>query len=73
MRGDAGLRERGLRGVFDAPRYVVRNGIPWRAMPNDLPPWAAARQQAQRWLAADCLERLAWPAPAGWSGLNVSA
>lgn len=27
-------------------------------MPNDLPPWAAVYQQAQRWLAADCFEAL---------------
>ena len=28
-------------------------------MPNDLPPWAAVYQQAQRWLAAGCFEALA--------------
>ena len=28
-------------------------------MPNDLPPWAAVYQQAQRWLAAGCFEQLA--------------
>lgn len=35
----AGQREHALREVFNGLRYVVRNGIPWRAMPNDLPPW----------------------------------
>ena len=29
-------------------RYVIRYGIAWRAMPNDLPPWAAVYQQSQR-------------------------
>ena len=28
-------------------------------MPNDLPPWFAVYQQAQRWLAAGCFESLA--------------
>src|SRR5918993_1525731 len=56
---DAGQREHPLREVFNGLRYVVRNGIPWRAMPNDLPPWAAVYQQAQRWLRAGSFEALA--------------
>ena len=50
----AGQREHPLREVFDGLRYVVRHGIPWRAMPNDLPPWHAVYDQAQRWLRAGC-------------------
>ncbi len=42
--------------------YVIRYGIAWRATPNDLPPWFAFYQQAQRWLEAgafrSCVERL---------------
>ncbi len=38
---------------------MVRSDCPWRLMPHDLPPWAAVYQQAQRWLAAGCFERLA--------------
>jgi len=30
----------------------VKTGAPWRWMPDDLPPWEAVYQQAQRWLAA---------------------
>jgi len=45
--------------VFNGLRYVVKTGAPWRWMPNDLPPWAAVYQQAQRWLAAGCFEQLA--------------
>lgn len=55
----AGQREHPLREVFDGLRYVVRHGIPWRAMPNDLPPWHAVYDQAQRWLRAGCFEMLA--------------
>ena len=59
LREDAGPREHPLREVFNGLRYVVKNGIPWRAMPNDLPPWAAIYQQAQRWLQVGCFEMLA--------------
>jgi transposase len=56
---DAGQREHPLREVFNGLRYLVRYGIAWRAMPNDLPPWHAVYDQAQRWLRAGCFERLA--------------
>jgi transposase len=38
---------------------LVRYGVAWRAMPNDLPPWHAVYDQAQRWLRAGCFEMLA--------------
>jgi transposase len=56
---DAPQREHPLRELFNGLRYVVRYGIAWRAMPNDLPPWSAVYQQTQRWLAARCFEALA--------------
>jgi transposase len=56
---DAGQRAYPLREVFNGLRYVVRYGIAWRAMPNDLPPWHVVYGQAQRWLRAGCFERLA--------------
>ena len=55
----AGQREHPLREVFNALRYLVRYGVAWRAMPNDLPPWHAVYDQAQRWLRAGCFEMLA--------------
>ena len=58
QREDAGQREHDLREVFNGPRYIVKTGAPWRWMPNDLPPWAAAYQQTQRWLAAGCFEAM---------------
>lgn len=55
----AGQREHPLREVFNGLRYLVRYGVAWRAMLNDLPPWHAVYDQAQRWLRAGCLEMLA--------------
>lgn len=54
----AGQREHSLRAVFNGLRYVVHNGVAWRAMPHDLPPWHAVYDQAQRWLRAGCFESL---------------
>jgi transposase len=59
MSEDAPQREYPLRELFSGLRYVIRYGIAWRAMPNDLPPWSAVYQQSQRWLAAGCFEALA--------------
>ena len=52
-------RQHSLRELFNGLRYVIRYGIAWRAMPNDLPPWFAVYQQSQRWLAAGVFETLA--------------
>jgi transposase len=59
MRDDAPQRRHDLREVFNALRYLVRTGAPWRMLPNDLPPWAAVYQQTQRWLAAGVFEAVA--------------
>jgi transposase len=59
MREDASQRDHPLRELFNGLRYVIRYGIAWRAMPNDLPPWFAVYQQSQRWIAAGCFEALA--------------
>ncbi|HYA50929.1 MAG TPA: IS5 family transposase [Streptosporangiaceae bacterium] len=40
-----------LRAVCDAVAYVVRNGIEWRALPADFPPWAAVYAFYERWNA----------------------
>src|SRR5438270_13559939 len=48
---DAGQREYPLREAFNGLRYIIKTGAQWRAMPHDLPPWAAVYQQARRWLA----------------------
>jgi len=38
-----------LRAMVDAVGYVVRNGIEWRALPIDFPPWEAVYAFFQRW------------------------
>jgi transposase len=55
---DAPQREHDLREVFDAMRWIVRTGSPWRYMPNDLPPWEAVYQQTRRWMAAGVFEAM---------------
>ena len=55
---DAEQRQHSLREVFNGLRYLVRYGVAWRAMPNDLPPWHAVYDQAQRWLRGGCFEAL---------------
>jgi transposase len=56
MTEDAPQRDYPLREVFNGLRYIVRGGIPWRMMPNDLPPWHTVYQQTQRWLKAGVFE-----------------
>jgi transposase len=38
-----------LRAMCDAVAYVVKNGIEWRALPADFPPWEAAYAFYERW------------------------
>src|SRR5258706_11451503 len=59
MNEDAPQREYTLRGLFNAVRYLVRAGCPWRMIPNDLPPWSTVHQQAQRWIKAGCFKAMA--------------
>ncbi|QEU85806.1 IS5 family transposase [Streptomyces viridosporus] len=48
--------------MIDAVRYLVDNGIKWRAMPADFPPWPRAYAFFARWrdtgLAAELHDRL---------------
>jgi transposase len=55
---DAGQRVHNLRDVFDALRWLVRSGAPWRYIPKDFPPWEMVYQQTRRWLAAGCFEAI---------------
>uniref|UniRef100_UPI0038CFCC50 transposase n=1 Tax=Komagataeibacter europaeus TaxID=33995 RepID=UPI0038CFCC50 len=58
VREDAEQRRHALRELFNGLRYVIRYGIAWRAMPNDLPPWSAVYQQSRRWMEAGCFDAL---------------
>lgn len=58
MREDAPQREHSLREVFNGLRYIVRTGMQWRMMPNDLPPWHTVYQQMQRWIKAGVFEAM---------------
>jgi transposase len=58
MTQDAPQREHSLREVFNALRWIVRAGSPWRLLPNDFPPWEAVYQQSRRWLEAGCFEAM---------------
>jgi transposase len=55
---DALQRRYPLREVFDALRWMVRAGAPWRLLPTNFPPWPIVYQQTQRWLKAGCFEAL---------------
>ncbi len=59
MEEDAPQRDYTLRGLFNALRYMIRAGCPWRMIPNDLPPWSRVHQQARRWIKAGCFEAMA--------------
>jgi transposase len=52
-------REHSLRAIFNALRWMVRAGCPWRLLPHDLPPWTAVHQQTLRWMRAGCFEAMA--------------
>jgi transposase len=58
MTPDAPQRKHALREGFNALRWLVRTGAPWRYLPTNFPPWEAVYQQTQRWLAAGVFEVL---------------
>jgi transposase len=58
MDHDAPQRRYDLREVFNALRWIVHTGAPWRYLPNDLPPWEAVYQQTRRWLEAGVFETM---------------
>jgi transposase len=59
MSEQAPQRKYSLREIFNALRWLVRAGCPWRMMPHDLPPWPAVQQQTQRWVRAGSFEAIA--------------
>jgi transposase len=59
MTPEAPQRRHELREVFNALRWLVHTGAPWRYLPGDLPPWPAVYQQTRRWLDAGVFEAMA--------------
>lgn len=58
MNKDAPQRRYELREMFNALRWIVRAGAPWRLLPNDFPPWELVYQQTQRRIQAGCFEAM---------------
>lgn len=58
MTEDAPQRRHDLREVFNGLRFIVRTGMQWRFMPNDLPPWDIVYQQTRRWMDAGSFEAI---------------
>jgi transposase len=56
MRPDAPQRVHDPREVFDALRWIVHTGAPWRFLPTNFPPGTAVSQQARRWIDAGCFD-----------------
>jgi hypothetical protein len=56
-----------LRAMCDAVAYVVKNGVEWRALPVDFPPWEAVYAFFERWngrgLPAELVLKPAAPNP----------
>ena len=59
MTPDAPQRHHDPREVFNALRWIVRAGAPWRMSPTNLPPWEAVYQQTRRWIDAGCFAAMA--------------
>lgn len=58
MKEDAPQREHNMREVFNALRWMVRSGSPWRYLPTHFPRWEVVYQQTQRWIKAGCFEAM---------------
>jgi len=46
------------RDIVDAIRYLVKEGISWRAMPADFPPWPTVFGYLAGWQASGATERM---------------
>ena len=42
-------RSADMRQVVDAILYVLRNGVVWRALPHDFPPWKTVYHYFRAW------------------------
>jgi transposase len=44
---DAPQRKYDLRELFNALRWIIRGGSPWRLLPTNFPPWEAVYHRCQ--------------------------
>jgi putative transposase len=44
------------REMLNAIRYRTRNGVSWRSLPHDLPPWSTVFKTYQKWNRDGVLE-----------------
>ncbi len=51
-------RKHKIRRILDAILYLVNNGIKWREMPNDFPPWQSVYSQFNKWRKDNLWEAL---------------
>ncbi|MFE4821892.1 transposase [Streptomyces sp. NPDC056704] len=62
------------RTMLDAIRYLVDNGIKWRAMPVDFPPWDRVYAFFRRWrdhgLVKEFHDRLRAKVRESWGGMR---
>jgi transposase len=58
MKADAPQRRYDLREMFNALRWIIRAGAPWRYLPGNFPPWKAVYDQTQRWIEAGVFEEV---------------
>jgi putative transposase len=51
-------RSADMREVVNAILYVLRNGVVWRALPHDFPPWKTAYHYFRAWRRDGTWERI---------------
>ena len=51
-------RRHELHEVFNALKWIVRAGAPWRMLPTNFPPWEVVYQQTLRWMGAGVFEAM---------------
>ncbi len=51
-------RSADMREVVNAVLYVLRNGIVWRALPHDFPPWKTVYHYFRAWRLDGTWERI---------------
>lgn len=56
--GSGRPRRYSLREIMNGIRYVLRHGIPWDAMPKDLPPWSLCYDDGRRLSDGGDMERI---------------